>query len=50
LEALVSEEISDRRDFFNRKEEEFKPNVLKKETGLLDKLSNASHRFFSLNF
>ena len=50
LDVQVSEEISDRKEFFDRKDQEFKPDVLKKDSGILEKLSNVSHRIFSLNF
>ena len=47
-ECIVAEEINDRKEFFNRKDEEFKPNVLKKqEPSLIARLKNFKPNFLA---
>ena len=50
LQQMVSDEINERKNYFQNKDKEYKPEVLKKEDGVLEKLSNFKHRFFTLNF
>lgn len=47
-DIIVSEEINDRKEFFNRKVEEFKPDVLKKqEPSLIDRIKNFKPNFLA---